>query len=386
MALEFLSPVHNDLVEAVAVLPDQTLGKNIRIHTASYGVPELEGVTIALLGVLECRNGTLENPAFNFDGIRKSLYSLYTGNWSVTIADLGDIHAGDQVSDTYFLVQEVMMELLRKNCIPILIGGSQDLVYPQYRAFDVLDRMVNLVNVDPKFDLGNSSLPITNTSFVGKIIINKPYNLFNYSNIGYQAYFNAQEEVDLIEKLYFDAYRLGTVVSDVTIVEPVMRDADIVVMDLGALETLGDHEGEYAPNGFNTREICAVSRYAGISDKVKTFGIFEYEKYSKSPNMKAIVAQIIWYFIEGVAYRSDEVTVKDESNILHYNVPVGDEILSFYKSAVTDRWWIEIPFVASGNNKLQRNTLLPCTYDDYEKACNQEIPERWYKAKQKNEV
>ena len=74
------------------------------------------------------------------------------------------------------------------------------------------------------------------------------------------------------------------------------------------------------------------------------------------------------------------------SNFLHYSVPVEDELLSFYKSNLSDRWWIEIPFMKGVNNKLKRNTLLPCTEEDYVNACNQELPERWYKAKRKNEV
>jgi hypothetical protein len=55
------------------------------------------------------------------------------------------------------------------------------------------------------------------------MIIKEPNNLFNYSNIGYQTYYNSQEEIDLIEKLYFDAYRLGEVCNNITIAEPVFE-------------------------------------------------------------------------------------------------------------------------------------------------------------------
>ncbi|RZJ70647.1 MAG: arginase, partial [Flavobacterium sp.] len=37
-----------------------------------------------------------------------------------------------------------------------------------------------------------------------------------------------------------------------------------------------------------------------------------------------------------------------------------------------------------GHNKLKRNTLLPCCYEDYIGACNNELPERWWKAQRKN--
>ena len=67
-------------------------------------------------------------------------------------------------------------------------------------------------------------------------------------------------------------------------------------------------------------------------------------------------------------------------------MPLEDETLVFYKSDKTDRWWIEIPFISNGHNKLKRNTLLPCSYDEYLGACNQELPERWWKAQRKNTI
>ncbi len=387
MSLEFLSPVSEIVAAHVALLPDQALGKEIKIHTSEYGVPELDKVNIAIIGVRENRNDiNFLGEDLYFDTIRKSLYDLFPGNWDTSIVDLGDIIPGEEVSDTYFLMKDVLSTLLQKNITPLIIGGSQDLVYGQYRAFDILERMVNLVNVDGRFDLGNTSQPIKNNSFVGKIIVEQPYNLFNYSNIGYQTYFNSQEEIDLIEKLYFDAYRLGEVTHDVTIVEPIMRDADIVAVDLGAMSSTCLGYKYASPNGFNGREICAIARYAGISDKVKSFGVYEFKNFKHEETTALLIAQILWYFIEGVNYRSNELDIKNQAGTLHYNVPIEDEVLSFYKSPKTERWWIEIPFISSGNNKLKRHTLLPCTYNDYERACNQEIPERWYKAKRKNEV
>jgi hypothetical protein len=52
-----------------------------------------------------------------------------------------------------------------------------------------------------------------------KIIIDEPNNLFNYCNVGYQTYYNSQEEIDLIEKLFFDAYRLE-ISNNLAIAEP----------------------------------------------------------------------------------------------------------------------------------------------------------------------
>ena len=299
---------------------------------------------------------------------------------------MGDIKKGETVEDTYFALQTLVSALIKKRIIPVIIGGSQDLIYAQYRSYDRLEQMVNLVNVDSRFDLGDAEEPISNRSYVGKIVVNKPYNLFNYSSVGYQTYFNSQEEIKLMERLFFDAYRLGEVHSNISLVEPVMRNANLVGIDLGSIAAAAiGGTNHNSPNGFDGKEICALARYAGISDKVSSFGIYEYTSdYPKAGNM--LIAQMLWYFIEGVNYRTNENTVSAKREFIKYQVPVEDEVLVFFKSPISGRWWIEIPFISNSNTKLKKHTLLPCSYEDYLEACNQVIPERWYKTRRKNEI
>ncbi|MFT5752653.1 MAG: formiminoglutamase, partial [Dokdonia sp.] len=298
-----------------------------------------------------------------------------------------DIEKGETVEDTYFAVRRLTEALVKKGVVPVFLGGSQDLVYPMYRAFDALEQMVNLVNVDSRFDMGDATQSMHHQSYVGKIIVEQPYNLFNYSNLGYQTYFNPQEEIDLMDRLHFDAYRLGNVTANLNSVEPVMRDADLVAIDMGAIKSSElSYKHSKAPNGFEGKEICAIARYAGISDRVSVFGIFEYKNDTQEETAAMLVAQMLWYFIEGVNFRASENMDIEKGNFLTYQVPVEDEVLTFYKSDKTERWWIEIPFILGLNNKLKRRTLLPCTYQDYLDACNQSIPERWFKARKKNEI
>ena len=265
-----------------------------------------------------------------------------------------------------------------------MIGGSQDLTYPLYRAYDELEQMVNLVSIDNKFDFGDANKPLSANSYLTKMIVEEPNNLFNYSNLGYQTYYNSQEEIDLIEKLFFDAYRLGEVSNNISIAEPVFRDADMVSVDLTSVKSSDSGNFiTFTPNGFNGKEICSLSRYAGISDKVSIFGIFNH---NNSKQEAVLIAQIIWYFIEGFHYRSNEYPFGSRENYLKYIVPLEDEELIFFKSHKTERWWIEIPFISNVNNKLKRNTLLPCTHEDYLGASASEIPERWWKAQRKNIV
>jgi len=385
MAFNFLSPVSDEVLAHNALLSDQCLGKKLRIHSKLHGVPDLEGVKIAIIGVLENRNDVnYIGEEIHFNHVRRSLYSLFPGNWYRDIADLGDILQGESVEDTYFALRTTLAVLIEKKIIPIILGGSQDLTYANYRAYDNIMPMVNIVNIDSNFDLGDSSLPIKNNSYLGKIILEQPYNLFNYSTIGYQTYFNSQEEIDLMDNLYFEAYRLGEVLNNITKVEPVMRDAHIVSLDLKSVKASEvSPKQSHSPNGLDGKDICAISRYAGISNKVSSFGIYEY-KPSTNDVTAMLIAQIIWYFIEGVNCRVKDDDFKDDQNYQKFNVLIDSEELIFYKSIKTGRWWIEIPFLPDVNNKLKKHTLLPCAHEDYIEASHGKIPERWYKAYKKN--
>jgi arginase family enzyme len=383
MEFDFLSPVEESIVQFVAELSSQHLGSKVAFHTEKE-FPDTAQIKIAIIGVLENRGDNKAYEEVDLTAIRKELYSLFPGNWQTSIADLGDILPGNSLEDTFFALQKVASKLIRNGIIPIVIGGTQDLTYPLYRAYDALEQMVNLVAIDSKFDFGKQEDGITANSYLSKIVLDEPNNLFNYSNIGYQTYYNSQEEIDLIEKLYFDAYRLGEIANNIELAEPVFRDADIVSIDLNAVKS--SYSGNFitfTPNGFDGKEICSLSRYAGISDKVSSLGVFNHNNKKEE---SVLIAQIIWYFIEGVNYRSNEYPFGTREHYLKYIVPLETEELVFYKSNKTDRWWIEINYFAGQHNKLKKNTLLPCSHEEYLIACNQEIPERWWKAQRKNSL
>jgi hypothetical protein len=382
MEFDFLCPLDHEILKFIEGLSSQQLGSKVVFHTKEQ-FPDLNKIKIAIIGVLENRGGSNQPDNVDLLPIRKEFYGLFPGNWDASIADLGDILEGNSPEDTYFAVRKVVSSLIKKKIIPIILGGTQDLTYALYRAYDGLEQMVNLVSIDNKFDFGKESDAVSAASYLTKIIIDEPNNLFNYSNIGYQTYYNSQEEIDLIDKLFFEAYRLGDISNNIALAEPVFRDADIVSMDLKAVKSSDSGNFlDFSPNGFNGKEICSLSRYSGISDKVSLFGIFNHNNTKQE---SVLIAQIIWYFIEGFHYRSNEYPFGSKESYIKYIIPLEEELV-FYKSNKTDRWWIEIPFISNSNNKLRKSTLLPCSYDEYLGACNQEIPERWWKAQRKNIV
>ena len=334
---DLLKPVDEHLIVHNELMSPLILGNRIKIHSAENGIPDLDSVKIALLGIPEERNSVdYLGDELNLNEIRKSFYNLYPGNWSSGISDLGNLILGNNSEETYGRLISLLTILFKKDIIPILIGGSQDLLYSVYRSYDSIQNTVNIVNVDSNFDLGDSSKPINNLSYLGKIILEEPHNLFNYSNIGYQTYHNSQEEIDLMDNLYFEAYRLGEVCSKIRLVEPVMRDADIVSIDMKSIRAseLSSRQ-KFSPNGFDGKEICAISRYAGISNKVSSFGIFEYKSSNEDEVTEMLISQIIWYFIEGVNCRIIDADFNNEDEYTKFTVIVDEYELIFYKNKIT---------------------------------------------------
>ncbi|WP_370407793.1 formimidoylglutamase [Tenacibaculum dicentrarchi] len=384
MDFNFFIPIKDTLVTNLTSQSMKSLGRNIEIHTKVNGLPDLSEVSIVVIGVEDGR-GAPDNQGCgdNLEAIREKLYKLFPGNWKTKVADLGNIEQGNTIKDTYFAVSSSIEYLLSKKIIPILIGGSQDLTYANYRGYDSLEQTVNLVSVDSKFDLGAMNERLRSSSFLSKIIMEQPNNLFNYSNIGYQTYFNSQEEIELLDKLYFDAFRLGEV-KDVRLVEPIMRDADIISIDISSVrQSEAPANKNASPNGFYGEEICAIARYAGISDKVTSFGVYEYNSLFDLNNQTAsLIAQMIWFFIEGVNARAKDYPFVSKDNYRKFTILLtDDDPINFYKSDKSGRWWMEINMIS--NTKHKRHALVPCNYKDYEQALKGKMPDRWYKALQK---
>ena len=378
MSLELLIPVEEQSQLGMSLLPDQILGKNISLHTAAEGLPELSGLSVALIGLEENRNSYFPNIHFELAVFRKYFYELFPGNWNIKIADLGDLPNGKTVEDTYFALKEIVSHLRQMNIIPLIIGGSHDLIYPLYQSYQELNQLVNIVSVDRSFDFSQEDELISGRSYMSKIIMNHPNLLNSYTNLGYQSYYCSQEERDLIEKLFFDAIRLGNVLDHVEQTEPFFRDADIVGFDMKCLSwdaTSDKHHG--TPNGIDSRSICSLARYAGISDRVAIFGIFELPS---TQIFLQLLAQTIWYFLEGVNYRFGEYPVAVGVDFTSYTVEMTHQTIRFFKSEKSNRWWMEITNDFIVNNKLKTSTLLPCTEEDYRAALNNKLPEKWLNA------
>tara|TARA_B110000046_G_scaffold29164_1_gene30537 strand:+ start:855 stop:2000 length:1146 start_codon:yes stop_codon:yes gene_type:complete len=377
MSLESLIPVSEEAILSMVLHPKQALGRNIEIHTKKFGFPEIQGCKIAIIGLEETRNAFFPVSVYQLTDFRKSFYQLFPGNWNFKICDLGDLPNGETPEDTYFALKEICHYLKQINVVTIVFGGSHDMVFPLYKSYQMNKQLVNIVSLDNQFDFSQEEELISGRSYMSRIIMEQPNYLLNYSNLGYQSYHIAQEELDLMDKLHFESVRLGTLLDDVRQSEPYLRDADIASFDMKSLSWQATGSSSGNPNGIDARTACALARYAGISDRLSIFGLFELVP---SNVLHQLLSQIVWYFIEGFNCRFDEYPVLTSDGFIKYIVALSDRELIFHQSEKSNRWWMEITNENYLSNKTKTNALLPCTHQDYLEACNDKLPEKWLKA------
>ncbi|MCE3296420.1 MAG: hypothetical protein K0R65_2134 [Crocinitomicaceae bacterium] len=364
---------------------EERLSHKIIAHTEGF-FPELEKNSIALISCPEYRNGS--GPAKNagesayFDAFA----ALNTGEgWNFNIYDLGTIMPGNEIKDTYFALSQVVAELVKNNILPVVLGGTQDLTFALYQAYQHLEQMVNLTNVDYAFDLGDPEETIASNGYISQIMMHRPCYLFNVSTIGIQAPYVKKSEMDLFEKLYFDVCRLGEFNADFKVAEPLLRNSDILSLDLNSIR-FSDYENEAGmPNGFYANQVCQVAKYAGISDKLAVFGIFNVQPNDRNLKNNTLIAEIIWYFIDGFAQRKGDFPIGTKREYTKFNVHLEgyDNDLVFYKSPKSNRWWMEVPFPSKNGVKYERHHLVPCNFEDYQAAMQNEMPNLWWKTYQK---
>ncbi|MEM9981685.1 MAG: formimidoylglutamase [Bacteroidota bacterium] len=377
-----LSLFFNSLEESLwATLEDpQSLFQNIKVHY--NGFPEWQEADIAFIGLLEHR-GTLTNKGVEEAAIaiRKPLYRLKKGTGTYKIVDLGDLRNGVTLKETYLRLKEVCEHLLDHQVIPVIIGGSHDLMLGQFWAYQHLDRIISIANVDAYLNLTDHDQGGMNQHHLLKILTHYPNYLFNLSQIGLQTYLNSKPSLEVLEKLYFNVYAIGEIREDFNEIEPAVREADLLAIDLTALKMADAPANIYAgPFGLTGEELCQICWYAGLSDTNSSVGIYEYNpRLDVGYKTAKVIAIALWYFIEGYYHRLHQQDFKSTAFTKYVaNVSATDHQaydIVFYKQIATDKWWMEVPYPES--NMQAFPCIIPCSYRDYQNAVNGEVPNRW---------
>ncbi len=308
------------------------------------------------------------------DTIREQLYKMYYWHTGIKIADAGNIRQGATVGDTRAALLIVLREIHDAGKIAVVLGGSHDLTLQQYEVFKKAEQMAVASVADMLIDLDETE-SVTDRSYLMDMLTGTPNFMSHYNHIAFQSYYAHPQMLETLDKLRFDFFRLGKVREHIEDMEPVLRTSNMFSFDLSAVrysDCPANING--SPNGLTGEDTCQLTRYAGMSEALTSFGIYGYHEGNDSHDMSAkLISQMIWYFVDGYLVRKTEAKLTDREEFIMFNVAFTDNDTVFLKSKRTNRWWMKLP----------DQSFVPCSYNDYLVASNDEIPERWLREQER---
>lgn len=363
---DFLEPINLAFLSNDEGYKDTQIGSHINVY-ASH-VPNLAEADIVLVGCNESRGvgpNSIDNDAAN--AVRAELYKLFQWHKHVQIADVGNVKIGAKLSDSYVAVQTVVKELLQLGKKVVLFGASHDVTLAQYNAYAQQEKIIEMTCVDAAIDLNlDSVLPAD--IFLMQILTGEPNYVKHYSHIGFQSYLVHPHMLETIDKLRFDCFRVGKVKEGIEEMEPIIRQSHLLSFDVSAIQHAHAPANTLTPNGFTGEEACSLLQYAGLSSNMSSVGIYGYHTHADKDNLTAKqISHMIWYYIDGVYKQKLEADIADKSQFKEFTVAFTDFETQFLQSKKTGRWWMQ----------MFDGKFLPCSRTDYDKACQNEIPEKW---------
>lgn len=353
-----------ELPKAPSGLPSHSWGSNINFYEGE--AQQLTPDQCVLIG--------LDPIAAN--AVRQELYSMAWAFPDLSFCDLGNL-----LKTNMDFVIPLLREVMDSRLFPIIIGGNPSLFYAQFQSFLNLRDLVSLVLVDERVPISEDRRKSAER-YLNHLLRHRQESIFHMGLIGPQAHYTDPKLFDWLDEQNFEYLRLGQARENLSEVEPLLRDADIIALHLDALKQ-AEAPGQLnpSPSGFFLEEAAQLCRYAGMSDKLRSFGIYGIDSSArrKLPATAQAVAQLIWYFTEGYYQRFGDYPVSNKG-LTEYVVDWKGEAekLTFWKSPKSGRWWLQVPVKTS--RKQQRHRLIPCSYNDYKKATNQELPDRLWNA------
>lgn len=365
-------PVNLAEISGDAAYNDSQMGTAIKINVEE--IPNLADVDMVIVGINEFRgNGFIasENSA---DAIRKKFYELHYWHKEISIADIGNIKSGASLSDSYSALTIVLKELFELNRTVVIIGGSHDNTLAQYFAYKELNKIIDATVVDATIDLRSEST-IRSENFLMEMLTGEPNMVRHYNHIAFQSYFVHPRMVETMDKLRFDCFRVGTVKEELDEMEPVIRNSDLLSFDIAAIKNSDAPAGNCSPNGLTGEEACTLVRYAGMSSSLSSIGFYGYDASKDSQHLTALqIAQMMWYFIDGKSRSRKESLLSEAQNFNQFHTAFAEVDTVFLQSKKTGRWWMQLP----------DKKMIACSYKDYLFASNNEIPERWLRAQERD--
>jgi formiminoglutamase len=368
---EFLEPINLAVLSNDESYREGQIGSFINLYDNEF--PDLDDTSIVFVGCNDQRGSGLPNKSMAAEEVRKEFYRLYYWHSDLKIADIGDVKTGKSITDTYAALKVVIQELISEGKVVVVLGGSHDLTLAQYEAFATEHQLIEAVGIDAVIDI-NLDAAFRSENFLMDMLTAEPNYMKHYNHIGFQSYFIHPRMLETMDKLRFDCFRVGKVKEHIEEMEPVIRNCQLLTFDISAIANGFAPANTVSPNGFTGEEACTLMQYAGMSNSIKSAGIYGYQPEKDKDSMTAKqISHMLWYFIDGKARGEREARIQEKESFNEYHTAFGELETTFLQSKKTGRWWMQLP----------DKQFIACSYKDYLLASSNEIPERWLRAQER---
>jgi|SRR5215203_135628 len=368
---DFLEPLNLNEISHDTGYKEGQVGRAIKAYEEEF--PNLDEADIVIVGCGEQRGGGLLHSSTAADVIRTEFYSLYYWHQDIKLADIGNVKIGKAYTDTYAALKIVLHELMIEGKTVIILGGSHDLTLSQYYAFADEKRQVDAVGIDAIIDI-NIDSPFRSDNFLMELLTADPNYMRHYNHVAFQSYYVHPRMLETMDKLRFDCFRVGSVKENIDEMEPVIRNCQILSLDISALAHAFAPANSLTPNGLNGEEACTLMQYAGMSNNMRSIGVYGYRPEKDVENLTAKqISHMLWYVMDGRSRANREARIDEKESFNEFHTAFAEVETTFLQSKKTGRWWMQLP----------DKQFIACSYKDYLLASSNEIPERWLRAQER---
>lgn len=287
---------------------DPRLGEQVWRSFADYGLaqvvlmgcPQDEGVR---------RNGGRPGAALAPTEIRRALYRMtVNGIENLRVLDLGDLAPQATLEQTHALQQQWVQRLLEDGKRVVVLGGGNDISYPDVSALALVAPKLLAFNIDAHFDVRadqpcNSGTPYRQLLEEGYL---KPELFFE---MAYQPFANSPVYARYLRDKGVSSVSLSGLREQgvAATFKRVLRKKNFDVIfwgfDLDAVRA-SDAPGVSAPNpaGLTGEELCELATLAGADERTRVVEFSEVNPaFDVDQRTSRLTAAAIWHYLAALA-------------------------------------------------------------------------------------
>ena len=255
------------------------------------------------------------------DSIREAFYKLTPikstdiSAANVNLFDAGNLSTEMKLEDALLELEEIVMNFMKAGFIPIVLGGSNDLSYADFRACKNIFNECGAINVDSHLDLREYPSGITSGSPYRMLIDRQVLKGRNFVEYGIQEFANSPDHLLFAKEKGVSIVTLNELriqknsAAFKESYEKVNKNVNRVYVsfDIDSVRS-SDAPGVSAglPTGLYAEEICECAYLAGLEERTAMIDICEFNpRYDVDGRTAKLSALIIANFLAGISNRNN---------------------------------------------------------------------------------